>query len=131
LYLEDNAQTREAMVYILEKEGFSLLSYASAEAASTHLAQGGVDLAIMDVGLPGRRGDDFAREFAEKHPHVRIYFLTAEAEIDSLKHLVPGCIVLHKPVDIEALLELLKCALAVEKEDGAGPETIPFPGRVA
>jgi DNA-binding response OmpR family regulator len=105
-------------------------SYPSAEAAAHHLGVDDVDLAIMDVSLPGRRGDDFAREYAEKHPRVRIYFLTAEAEVDQLKHLVPGCMVLRKPVDITALLELLKCAPAAkeEKEEkDEGPGTLTFP----
>jgi len=128
LYLEDDASTRQAMVYILEAHGYEVYSYPSAEAAAPHLSQDGLDLAIMDVRLPGRRGDDFGRELAEKHPALRILFLTAEADIDAIKHLVPGSMVIRKPVDVEALLELIKCdSEKQQSQDDQPPNSIPFP----
>ena len=68
-----------------------------------------MDIALLDVRIPERCGDDYGRELRERCPKTMIVFVTGEALIEPLKQTVPGCVVLRKPIDCDVLLELLAC----------------------
>jgi DNA-binding response OmpR family regulator len=132
LYLEDEATTRTAMAYVLRQEGYEVISHPNAEEALPHIAAGDVDIALLDVRLPGRFGDDFGRELAEKSPKVQIIFLTAEEDIDRIKQLVPSSMTIRKPVDIAVLLEILRCHDAAKPaQEDAPPQNLPFPNQAS
>lgn len=115
LYIEDEPSTRKALAYLFRHEGYEVAAYSAAEDARDPLASGNVDIAILDVRLPGRFGDDFGRELHQRWPKIPIVFLTAEADIERLKRLVPEALVIRKPVDIDVLLSLLKRHVGVRE----------------
>jgi DNA-binding response OmpR family regulator len=107
LVLEDHDDSRELLAAVLRGSGFDVHCYDRCAAAEPHLAAGDIDIALLDVRMPQRCGDDFARELRERCPQTMIVFITGEDAIDRLKACVPGCFVLRKPFDVAVLLELL------------------------
>jgi FixJ family two-component response regulator len=71
-----------------------------------------MDIALLDVRMPGRCGDDFGRELRARCPKTMIVFVTGEELLEPLKEVVPDCYVLRKPLDAAVLLELLECFCA-------------------
>lgn len=109
LLVEDHHDTRAAFAYVLAQEGHEVFAFASAEAAKHQAEDLQPNVAILDVRMPGKTGAQFGRELALRHPDVKIVFVSGEHDLKRLKDCVPGCVVLQKPVEIDALLPLLRC----------------------
>jgi DNA-binding response OmpR family regulator len=107
IYVEDEADCRGPLVDVLEMNGHTVYSYESAEDAQHHLADGELDVAIVDVGLPGRGGDVYAADLRKANKSVRIIFLTGNYHLDHLKKSVPDAYCLTKPVDVDVLLQIV------------------------
>jgi DNA-binding response OmpR family regulator len=130
LLLEDHDDSRELLAALLRRSGFDVTAYDRCEPAERHLAACDIDIALLDVRMPERCGDDFGKELRERCPKTMIVFVTAEAIIAPLKQVVPDCFVIRKPIDVAVLLELLACFTSDggyrspprnETDDRAGP----------
>ena len=109
LFIEDHDDSRVMLAALLRRSGFEVTAYDRCAPAEPHLEAGDVDIALLDVQMPDRCGDDFGRELRERCPKTMIVFVTGEDLIHPLKETVPDCFVLRKPVDAAVLLELLAC----------------------
>ncbi len=79
LIVDDDAQLRGMLVRYLSAEGFAVDQAASAEEANTRLDQGGHDLVVLDVAMPGMDGFEFLRQLRAKS-EVWVIMLSAKAE---------------------------------------------------
>ncbi|AWN24711.1 DNA-binding response regulator [Deinococcus irradiatisoli] len=79
LVVEDHAFTRDGLIATLHLEpDLRVVAEArSGEEALERLEQVPVDVAILDIGLPGMDGIQTAAEIARRWPEVRIVMLTA------------------------------------------------------
>ncbi|MBC8108643.1 MAG: response regulator [Anaerolineae bacterium] len=109
LLVEDHHDSREVLAKILDKAEFDVTQYDHCDPAERHLEACDMDIALLDVRLPGRCGDDFGKELRQRCPKTMIVFVTGEAILEPLKEAVPDCFVIRKPVDAHLLLELLEC----------------------
>jgi DNA-binding response OmpR family regulator len=109
LLVEDHDDSREILAALLRRSGFDVFAYDRCKPAEPHLGVCDVEIALLDVRMPERCGDDFGRELRARCPKVMIVFVTGEPLIDPLKAAVPDCFVMRKPIDVAVLLELLKC----------------------
>jgi DNA-binding response OmpR family regulator len=109
LIVEDHDDSRTLLAALLRRSGFAVSAYESCALAEPHLAACDIDIALLDVPMPDRCGDDFGRELRERCPKTMIVFITGEPLVDALKVAVPDCFVLRKPIDAAVLLELLAC----------------------
>jgi DNA-binding NtrC family response regulator len=109
LVIEDHDDSRAALVRLLRHASFDVVEYDRCKPAEVHLTVCDIDIALLDVRMPDRCGDDFGKELRARCPKTMIVFVTGEALIDPLKEAVPDCFVLRKPVDCAVLLELLAC----------------------
>jgi two-component system catabolic regulation response regulator CreB len=90
LLVEDEAAIADTLIYALKSEGFAVEWLGLGQPALARIAQGGIDLAILDVGLPDLNGFDLCRELRRKHD-LPVLFLTArDAEIDRIVGLEIG-----------------------------------------
>jgi DNA-binding response OmpR family regulator len=112
LLLEDHDDSRELLGELLRRSGFEVTAYDRCRPAEVHLEKCDMDIALLDVRMPGRCGDDFGRELRARCPQAMIVFVTGEELLEPLKAAVPDCFVLRKPVDAAVLLELLECFCA-------------------
>jgi DNA-binding NtrC family response regulator len=133
LLLEDHEDSRNVLARLLRRKGLHVTDYDHCDKAEHHLATCDIDIAVLDVRMPGRCGDDFGRELRQRCPKTMIVFLTGEAIIEPLKKMVPDCFVMRKPVDADLLLELLECfdsktgygsAMGKRMDDRAGPSNM-------
>lgn len=90
LILEDESSIADNIRYALEAEGFQAEWRSTLGEGRERLKAGGVDLLVLDVGLPDGNGFDFCREL-RKSSALPVIFLTARAgEIDRVVGLEIG-----------------------------------------
>jgi DNA-binding response OmpR family regulator len=110
LLIEDHDDSREMLATLLRRSGFEVTAYDRCKPAEAHLVACDMDIALLDVRLPERCGDDFGRELRGRCPKTMIVFVTGEELLDPLKQAVPDCFVIRKPIDSAVLLELMRCS---------------------
>ncbi|MDQ2858135.1 MAG: response regulator transcription factor [Candidatus Eremiobacteraeota bacterium] len=79
LVAEDDAAIRELLVHHLTRDGFTPLEASDGPTALRVLREG-VDLALLDIGLPGVDGFDVARTMRRENRTTPLVMLTARAE---------------------------------------------------
>lgn len=90
LLAEDEAAIAETVVYALRGEGFAVEHVMLGGEVVPRLRRGGVDLVLLDVGLPDRNGFDVCRD-VRAWSAVPVVFLTArDDEIDRVLGLELG-----------------------------------------
>jgi len=87
LIVEDDEHIREMLLYILEKEEYSVTGVASAEAALSHCMQEKPDLILLDIELPGINGYQFCerlqKAFSNEMP--LIIMLTDQIDVSDIE----------------------------------------------
>jgi two-component system catabolic regulation response regulator CreB len=90
LIIEDEPSIVENIRYALETEGFSTSWYSQGKKALERLKQGGVDLVVLDIGLPDVNGMELCKQI-RSGSLVPVIFLTARSdEIDRVVGLEIG-----------------------------------------
>ena len=90
LVAEDEAAIVDAIVYALSSEGFEVECCALGGQVAPKVRAGGIDVVVLDVGLPDASGFDVCREL-RTFSDVPVLFLTARnAEVDRVLGLELG-----------------------------------------
>ena len=110
LVVEDEKVHRELLKMTLEEEGYRVWSVPSAEKALPILAQEEVEVAVLDVRLPGMSGLELLRRIKQERPEVEVIVITAFGEIeDAVSAIKAGAFhYLVKPYEPEVLLNLIR-----------------------
>jgi two-component system catabolic regulation response regulator CreB len=127
LVVEDEPAIADTITYALTTEGFEVVWRATGGEARGILAEGGVDLIVLDVGLPDCNGFDLCREIRQSSK-VPILFLTARRdEIDRVVGLeIGGDDYVIKPFSPRELSARVKAILRRSSlENGSLSETSP------
>ncbi len=101
--VEDREEVRAGLAYLIDgSNGFDCVgAYESAEEALTGLADLHVNVALMDIGLPGMNGIEAVRIIKEKWPHIQLMMLTVyeddERMFNSLKAGATGYVLKKTP----------------------------------
>jgi DNA-binding response OmpR family regulator len=116
LLVDDEYDVNLTMKLVLEEKGFKVDSYTDAFEVLDSFAAGLYDLVILDVKLPTMNGFSLYEKIKKLDGTVRICFLTAadKTYYETLKKHYPSInedCVIHKPVDNESLLRLIKSVL--------------------
>ena len=90
LIVEDESAIADTIVYALQTEGYLVEHVLLGQAVAPRVQAGGIDLVVLDVGLPDLSGFDVCRALRAVSD-VPVIFLTArEAEIDRVLGLELG-----------------------------------------
>ena len=90
LIVDDEPDIREILRYNLEKEGFAITEAVDGNDALDKLSKD-LDLAILDIMMPGKDGYEVCRKIREQGNTLPIVFLTAmDREFDEVKGLEVG-----------------------------------------
>ncbi len=78
LVVDDEPMVRDTLRGFLEREGHTVLEAEDALAARAQLAQGPIDLAFLDVSMPGESGADLCAHLKEdpECQHIKVVLLT-------------------------------------------------------
>jgi len=115
LLVEDEGPVRSFASRALTLRGYEVFAAASAEEATTFLAQSAdqVDLLISDVVMPGMDGPTFAATARKMRPGLRVIFISGYAEGSFRRNLVDhDFLFLPKPFSLTDLTAKVKEALA-------------------
>ena len=106
LVVEDEEVIGLSLQYSLDEAGFAVQLFSDASAVLAAIDRITIVAAIIDVGLPGMRGDDLARHCRARLPALPIILATGydERRYASSVAADPLLAVLGKPFDIQRLL---------------------------
>jgi DNA-binding response OmpR family regulator len=114
LVVEDDARIASFIEKGLRAEGFGVDVAATADDADASLRQrSDVDVVLLDLGLPGRSGEDVLRVLRRNGSSVPVIVLTARAEVsDKVRGLDAGANdYVTKPFAFEELLARVRAVL--------------------
>jgi len=120
LVVDDEKHIRDVVQYALEREGWSVRTAEGGTEALTRLDAGGVDLVVLDVGLPDIDGLEVCRRLRTK-ARTPVLFLSARGEeIDRVLGLeLGGDDYLVKPFSPRELVARVRAVL--RRADGIEP----------
>ncbi len=113
LVVDDDAAVRDVIEEYLGVHGFRTLGAADANEARNRMAIEAVDLAVVDINLPGEDGLSLTRFLRAQFPAIGIVLLTAAgAVVDRVVGLEVGADdYLGKPFDPRELLARIRSVL--------------------
>ena len=113
LVVDDEAEVREVLVEYFAAQGYATLGAEDSSAARASAAARGIDLALVDVHMPGEDGLSLARHLRERYPGIAIVMLTsASAVVERVVGLEMGADdYIAKPFDPRELLARVKSVL--------------------
>jgi len=122
LIVDDEAEVREVLVEYFAAQGYATLGAGNAAAARASAAARGIDLALVDVHMPGEDGLSLARHLRERYAGIAIVMLTsASAVVDRVVGLEMGADdYVAKPFDPRELLARVKSVLRRTSPAGRG-----------
>ena len=110
LLVEDHASFREAAASILEREPeFTIAGQAGSLAEARGLLYG-IDMAIIDLGLPDGYGGELIKELRDANPQAQALVLSASLERAQIARAVEAGAagVLHKSTGIEEVVDAVR-----------------------
>jgi len=120
LIIEDDPRIVSFLAKGLAAEGYATATIDDGEAAVREVASGldDYDLVLLDLGLPGRSGDDVLSAIRRKSPTLPVIVLTARAEVDDkVRGLNLGANdYVTKPFSFEELLARIRSALRTSNQ---------------
>ncbi|MES2940767.1 MAG: response regulator [Pseudomonadota bacterium] len=112
LLVDDEPIAREVIAFWLEQLGFSVATTGSAAQALSLAAQQRFDVIVTDVHLEsGQDGFELAAAVADRQPHIRALFVSAEAWGPS-QVAEPDTTFLHKPFTLGDLDRAMRLVLS-------------------
>jgi CheY-like chemotaxis protein len=117
LIVEDEAMIRSNVRECLQQLGYRVLEAEHGEAAlriCDDLPRE-IDLVLTDLVMPGMGGHELAGALAQRHPHVRLLFMSGYTEDTAARRaiLLQGSAFLQKPFSVADLSNAVHLALAV------------------
>jgi two-component system catabolic regulation response regulator CreB len=127
LVVEDEVAIADTLLYALTGEGFAARRVAVAAEALDLLRAGGVDLVILDVGLPDMTGFEACKQL-RRFSNVPVMFLTARAEeVDRVVGLEIGADdYVVKPFSPREVVARVRAILKRSNGNGTAPTDVEF-----
>ena len=110
LIAEDDRDQREMLSSMLSDEGYTVNAVDNGTDASQELGKTPYDLAILDVGMPGKDGVTVLKELRERKSSIPVIIMSAfVSEAEHNRYAASGATAsLSKPYRLDALLGLIK-----------------------
>ena len=117
LVVEDEAMIRSNVRECLQQLGYEVLEAESGEIALELCEEhrGKIDLVLTDLVMPGMSGHELAGELAQRHPEVKMLFMSGYTEDSAARRdiLLRGSAFLQKPFSVGDLANAVQQALAL------------------
>ena len=113
LVVDDEPEVREVLEEYFTTHGYATVGAENAAAARAHAAQRPIDLALVDIHMPGEDGLSLARHLRERYAKIAIIMLTSAATVvDRIVGLEMGADdYVPKPFDPRELVARVKSVL--------------------
>jgi DNA-binding NtrC family response regulator len=112
LIVDDEEQFLESMKKRLSVRGFNVIAVTRGEKAIEAARQQPVDIALVDLKMPGMNGEATLEALKKEHPWIEVVILTGHGSIDSAVECTRSGAYhyLQKPCELERLLDILSQA---------------------
>lgn len=113
LVADDRPEIRLLTASLLEEEGYAALAAGDAEEALRIAAKAPIDLALLDVVMPGSRVDDLVAGLRSLHPEAGVVLMSGYFSelLARSGRLGPRSALLAKPFTRAQLLRAVESAL--------------------
>ncbi|MCU0343399.1 MAG: response regulator [Ignavibacterium sp.] len=120
IYIVDNDQNiRERYRMLLKSAGFDCKSFETAEEFLNNFHAEETELLLFDTHLPGMTGFDLLEKLKKEGYHLPVIIVTSydekESRVQARNYGVRAY--LRKPIDSEALIDLIKYHLDFQKSN--------------
>ena len=123
--VDDDEEVRGAVAEYLRRNGFSVSEADGAPALREVMASRPIDLAILDITMPGEDGLSLAREIRALGPAGIIMLTARNDDVDKIVGLEVGADdYVTKPYNSRELLARVKAVLRRARSEGAAPATL-------
>jgi DNA-binding response OmpR family regulator len=126
LVVEDDASVRRLLVHLLTSGGFEVLATGAAAEGLLLVRErrGALDLAILDIVMPGMSGLDLASDLDREYPGLQILYISGyvgSVAAEVLARRTPDRVLL-KPFTEQELLDRVRMLLGSARQaDRANP----------
>jgi DNA-binding NarL/FixJ family response regulator len=113
LLVEDNEAYRDSLAFLLgRRDGIEVAGVVSSgEEAATAVEERNVDVAVVDIRLPGMGGTDTAEAIRRRAPRASVVFLSASAGLEEHEAArALGVALVRKDEGIESLERAIRSA---------------------
>lgn len=112
LFVDDERLFLESMKKQLEVRDFHVIAVDRGEKAIETARLFPVDIALVDLKMPGLDGTATLKALKKEHPWMEVVILTGHGSMDAAEEIIHSgaCACLHKPCKLEQLLEVLRDA---------------------
>ncbi len=127
--VDDDADFRFSLVFLLEGEGYAVEAFASAERFLAATLPAGPACLLSDIRMPGMSGLQLQDELAKRKLALPLVFMTAHGDVPmAVEAMRKGAShFLEKPFSDQRILDIIRDAL--EQAPDAAPD--PVAGRIA
>ncbi|MCH7990506.1 MAG: response regulator [Planctomycetes bacterium] len=112
LIVDDNPDNLKLLRWTLEDEGYDVTEAITAEEALDQAGRQAFDLVLMDISLPGMDGKEAIRRLRKmsQYASTPIFAVTAHAIQEEQQEIQSSGVtdVIHKPIDIKQLLNVIQ-----------------------
>ncbi|MBN2158764.1 MAG: response regulator [Spirochaetes bacterium] len=119
LLIEDNEQNRYLATFLLKKQGYTVVAAPDGPSGIDLAVQGGYDLIVLDILLPGMDGYAVARALRDNTAtrDIPVVAVTSYAMVgDREKAIAAGCNgYIEKPIDPETFVSEIERYLPISK----------------
>ncbi|HFB06993.1 MAG TPA: response regulator, partial [Chloroflexi bacterium] len=114
LVVDDNEDLLETFSLILKRRGFSVDTAGNGVSAVDKFKERHFDVTLMDIVMPEMNGVEAFRQIREMCPGATVIMMTAysEEELIQMARDEGAHRIIHKPIRIDQLIELIKEAAA-------------------
>ncbi len=112
MLVDDESDFIELMSRRLETRGLKVLAATSGEDAVSSAEDKSIDVAVVDLAMPGIDGIETLKKIKMIRPDVEVIMLTGHATVQSgIEAMKHGAVdFLEKPVDLNVLMEKIRNA---------------------
>lgn len=120
LIADDERDFRDTLVKLLSRRGYDLATAEDGAQALRVVLRGGVDVALLDLKMPGLSGFDTLREFKRIAPGLEVIILTGHLlKSTEQEGLALGAFAyLTKPCTVAELVKTIEAARAAQCTSG-------------
>jgi DNA-binding response OmpR family regulator len=117
LIVDDDAVIRTVLRSVLEDEGIEVAEAADGQAAVDYVSRRRPALILLDMGLPILDGVTVGLRVHSLYQSLPIIVLSADIRVVEKARHVGAIAYLHKPFDIDALLDTVQSALQTSADN--------------
>src|SRR3954447_2882876 len=129
LVVEDEDSYRDALTYMLSREGFDVVAAADGASGLLEYHRAGADVVLLDLMMPGLSGMEVYRQLRQRGPVSVIMVTARDSEVDKVVGLELGADdYVTKPFSHRELVARIRAVLRRGQEADLVPDIVEVNG---